>query len=86
MMPEAFNAIVYHLAPSMANNLLQCRPSTLRVIIKLDILPIKDYLDPRNLGRVPMPSPRQQAGEQKITHAAPADCPLDGAVIAGRPG
>jgi hypothetical protein len=58
MMPEAFNAKVYHLAPSMANNVLQRRPSNLSVIIKLDILPIKDYLDPRNLGRVPMPSPR----------------------------
>lgn len=58
MIPQAFNAVVHHLAPSMANNLLQYRPSNLGLIIKLDILPIKYDLDPRNPGRVPMPSPR----------------------------
>jgi hypothetical protein len=55
----------------MASNLLQYRPAYPSSIIKLDILPIKNYLDPRNLSRIPMPSPRQQAAEQKITHEAP---------------
>jgi hypothetical protein len=71
MIPEAFNAIVHHLAPSMASKLLQDRQAHPSAIIKLDILPIKDYLDPRNLSRIPMPSPRQQPAEQNITHAAP---------------
>jgi hypothetical protein len=71
MIPEAFSAIVHHLAPSVANNMLQFRPSNLTLIIKLDILPIKDDLDPRNLGRIPTPTPRQQAAEKKISHAAP---------------
>ena len=70
----------------MANNLLQYRPSNLSLAIKLDILPIKDDLDPRNLSRIPKPSPWQQAAEQKITHTAPPNCPLYGAVIGGRPG
>jgi hypothetical protein len=84
MIPEAFSAIVHHLAPSMARKLLQYRPANPGSIIKLDILPIKDYLDPRNLGWIPTPSPRQQAAEQNITHAAPHDSPPDDAAIAGR--
>jgi hypothetical protein len=71
MIPEAFNAIAHHLAPSVAGKLLQYRQANPSAIIKLDILPIKDYVDPWNLSRIPMPSPRQQAAEQNITHAAP---------------
>jgi hypothetical protein len=71
MIPEAVGAIVHHLAPSIASNLLQYGPANQSSIIKLDILPIQDDLDPWNLSRIPTPSPWQEAAEQKITHVAP---------------